>query len=150
MSAGLQRLLDEADIRELILTFGRALDAKDWEAYGNVFTEDGQFEIMGQRRYGRAEIVAGPARDLARFEVLQHLLSNLSVQVDGDVATASAYLLGIHVPRAAEPASHADIGAGYIYEAVRTPDGWRFSSVALDVLWTAGLPFGVEAKPATA
>jgi uncharacterized protein (TIGR02246 family) len=148
MSDALQRLLDEAEIRELVLAFGRALDAKDWEAYGDVFTEDGQFEIFGQRRVGRAEIVAGPARDLARFDVLQHLLTNFSVRVDGDTATATAYVIAVHVPDASEPSNHADIGARYTYEVVRTPDGWRFGSVAIDILWTAGLPFGVEEKPA--
>jgi uncharacterized protein (TIGR02246 family) len=150
MSDALQRLLDEADIRELMLAFGRALDAKDWAAYGDVFTDDGQFEILGQRRHGRDEIVAGPARDLQRFDVLQHVLTNLSVQVDGDAATASAYLIGVHVPSAAEPDQHADVGAQYTYEVRRTAEGWRFSSVALAVLWTAGLPFGVEPKPAPA
>jgi uncharacterized protein (TIGR02246 family) len=150
MSDGLKRLLDEADVRELILAFGRALDEKDWDAYGRVFAQDGEFEILGQRRHGRAEITAGPARDLARFEVLQHVLTNISVRVDGDRADAGAYLIGVHVPVAAEPQRHADIGARYTYAARRTPEGWRFASVKLEVLWSGGLTFGVEPKPAVA
>jgi uncharacterized protein (TIGR02246 family) len=142
--ARVQRLLDEAEIRDLFLAFARALDEKDWGAYAASFTEDGVFEILGQRRVGRDEIAAGPARDLTRFHRTQHFSTNHVIAVDGDAATAQSYMLAVHVPDAGEPGVHADIGGCYRCECRRTAEGWRFAQVALEVFWTAGAPFGLE------
>jgi uncharacterized protein (TIGR02246 family) len=142
--AGMQRLLDESEISRLLLSFGAALDRKDWSAYAETFTEDGVFEIMGQKRRGRDEIVAGPARDLERYDRLQHFSSNHVIEVDGDTATASHYLIAVHVPDGEQPASHADVGGRYLCECRRTEEGWKLSHVRLEVLWSGGERFGIE------
>jgi hypothetical protein len=46
----------------------------------------------------------------------------------------------VHVPDAARPSDHADAGVRYAFRARRNADGWRFTSVRLELLWTAGLP----------
>lgn len=144
----LAELLDKEAIRDLLLAFTAALDAKDWEAYGDTFVEDASFTIMGQTRHGRDAIAAGPARDLERYARLQHFSANHRVRVDGDEAQASHYLFGVHVPEEADLSQHADIGGRYDCRCVRTPEGWRFADVVLDVLWTAGGQFGIEHAPA--
>jgi uncharacterized protein (TIGR02246 family) len=146
--AAVQRLVDQAAIRDLLIAFGRALDAKDWTAYAETFAEDGAFEIFGQRRVGREEIAAGPARDLSRFDRTQHFSTNHVVVVDGDTATASSYMLAVHIPDGGDPSVHADIGGSYRCECVRTAAGWRFRHVALEVWWTAGVQFAIEPEPA--
>ena len=145
-----QRLRDEADIRELMLTFVRGLDDRDWDAYANTFAEDGEFEILGQRRVGRREIAAGPARDLTKFDRTQHYSTNHRIEIDGDDATASHYLLAIHIPDAARPTEHADIGGRYLCTCRRTSEGWRFSEVRLEVFWTRGIEFEIEHASAAA
>jgi uncharacterized protein (TIGR02246 family) len=142
--AALQRLLDEAEIGRLLLSFGAALDRKDWSAYAETFTEDGMFEIMGQERRGRDEITAGPARDLERYDRLQHFSSNHVIDVNGDTATASHYLIGVHVLDGEQPARHADVGGRYLCECRRTEDGWKLSHVRLEVLWSGGEQFDIE------
>jgi uncharacterized protein (TIGR02246 family) len=139
----INRLMDERDIKELIRSGWAAIDRKDWDAYANVFAPDGEFEIMGQRRRGREEIVAGPARDLAKYDALQHLVMNELVDVDGDSAEGRWYAVAIHVPDAADPASHADVGLRYGFRARRGEDGWRFAEVVVTVLWTAGTSFAI-------
>ena len=142
--ARLQLLLDRAEIGDLMLAFGAALDAKDWRAYAGVFTEDASFTILGQERRGREEIAAGPARDLERFDAMQHFSCNHRILVDGDEASASHYLIAVHVPDADRPALHADIGGRYDCRCVRTEAGWRFVEVKLSVLWSGGERFGIE------
>jgi SnoaL-like domain len=136
-------LLDERELRALILRFGAALDHKDWAAYAGTFAVDGEFEIMGQRRVGRAEIAAGPRRGLSKFARLQHI-ANETIDVDGDQASGQWYLFAVHVPSGARPDEHADIGGCYRFRALRTAAGWRFSEVLLDVLWNAGTTFTVD------
>lgn len=143
-NANLKRLLDEAEIGRLLLGFAAALDAKDWASYAATFTEDGVFEIMGQKRRGREEIAAGPARDLARYHALQHYSTNHVINVEGDRATASHYVIGVHVPDAGAPERHADVGGRYHCECLRTADGWRLKHVRIEVLWSGGEDFRVE------
>jgi uncharacterized protein (TIGR02246 family) len=140
----LQRLLDEAEIRELMLTFARGLDERDWDAYAGTFAEDGAFEIMGQRRVGRSDIAAGPARDLTQFDRTQHYSTNHRIEIYGDRAAASHYLLAVHVPDAGKPSEHADVGGRYVCECRRTSEGWRFSEVKLEIWWTRGIEFEIE------
>jgi uncharacterized protein (TIGR02246 family) len=139
-----QRLRDESDIRELMLMFVRGLDDRDWDAYANTFAEDGEFEIMGQRRVGRLEIAAGPERDLTKFDRTQHYSTNHRIELDGDRARASHDLLAIHIPDGARPTEHADIGGRYVCECRRTSAGWRFSEVRLEIFWTRGIEFELE------
>jgi uncharacterized protein (TIGR02246 family) len=142
--AALQLLLDEREIRALIRRFGGSLDRKEWAAYADTFAADGEFEILGQRRVGREAIAAGPARDLSRFDRLQHIVANEQIDVDGDEATGQWYLFGIHVPSGERPDVHADIGGCYRFRCRRTDEGWRFAEVEIEVRWSAGMPFAVD------
>jgi uncharacterized protein (TIGR02246 family) len=143
-ATGVEARSDRAEISQLLLTFVNSLDARDWDGYANTFTPDGVFEIMGQRRTGRAEIAAGPARDLGGFGRTQHFSSNHVIELARDTATARHYLLAVHVPDAARPAEHADIGGQYTCDCVRTAEGWRFRSVSLEIWWTAGEHFRLQ------
>ena len=144
---GNDSLQAERDIVRLIRGAWAAIDRKDWETYANAFAEDGEFEIMGQRRKGRDEIVAGPARDLAKYDGLQHLVMNEIVDVDGDRASGSWYAIAVHVPDGATPGEHADVGLRYSFQAQREDDGWRFSEAVIQIIWTSGKSFGIEERP---
>ena len=141
----LQRLRDEAELRDLIQAIPRALDAKDFEAYGELFTEDGVFEIGGEVRRGRQAIIDGPERDLAPlYEVTYHHMGQIYVDVDGDDATVLAYAMAYHLPKASDPATHADAGGKYHAAARRTEEGWRFTRIVLEVLFFQGIPLGFD------
>ena len=137
----------ERDVVRLIRETWAAIDRKDWDAYADGFGEDGEFEIMGQRRKGRAEIVTGPARDLAQYDRLQHLVMNELVDVDGDHATGSWYAIAVHVPDGDDPGAHADVGLRYSFQAQREDGGWRFTEAVIEVIWTSGMSFAVEQRP---
>ena len=142
--ASLDQLADRAEITQLMLTFVDSLDRRDWDAYAKTFTEDGVFEIMGQRRTGHDEIAAGPARDLGVFARTQHFSTNHTVELATDSATATHYLFGVHIPDADRPDEHADIGGAYRCECTRTAEGWRFRRVELEIWWTAGRQFAIR------
>jgi uncharacterized protein (TIGR02246 family) len=138
----------ERDIVRLIRDTWAAIDRKDWDGYADGFAEDGEFEIMGQRRKGRAEIVSGPARDLAKFDGLQHLVMNEIVDVDGDRGSGQWYAIAVHVPDGSNPGTHADVGLRYRFKVRREPVGWRFEEAVIDIIWTSGMSFGIEERPA--
>ena len=137
----------ERDIVRLIRATWAAIDRKDWDAYAAGFAEDGEFEIMGDRRKGRAEIAAGPSRDLAKYDRLQHLVMNEIVDVDGDRAAGQWYAIAVHVPDASDPGTHADVGLRYRFKVRRDDGAWRFEEAVIDVIWTSGMTFGIEERP---
>jgi uncharacterized protein (TIGR02246 family) len=141
---GNEDLQAERDVVRLIRDAWAAIDRKDWDAYADAFAPDGEFEILGQRRKGRDEIVAGPARDLVKYDRLQHLVMNEIVDVAGDLATGQWYAIAVHVPDASDPGTHADVGLLYHFTARRDARAWRFTEVSLAPIWTAGISFAIE------
>jgi len=137
----------ERDIVRLIRDTWAAIDRKDWGAYADAFAEDGEFEIMGQRRKGRDEIVSGPARDLAKYDGLQHLVMNEIIDVDGDRAGGQWYAIAVHVLDGSKPGVHADVGLRYRFKVRRDDGRWRFEEAVIDVIWTGGSTFGIEEHP---
>jgi uncharacterized protein (TIGR02246 family) len=133
---------DELAIHRLIVSGWAALDRQDWDTYAAAWAEDGEFRILGKHRRGRAEIAAGPAGDLVQYDAIQHVIANELVEVDGDEASGQWYAIAIHVPDAAQHSEHADAGLRYTFRARRIAEGWRFTDVRLELVWTAGLPLG--------
>ena len=135
----LDRLLDRAAISDLLVEFARRLDAGQWDRYAETFAPDGVFELPWSRRVGRQEIAAAAEGDLAAFDAVMHYSSNHAIEIDGDVARTRSYLVGVHIPDASEPATHADAGGWYDCELRRTEEGWRFTNVKVTVAWRGGL-----------
>jgi len=87
----LQRFADKEEIQRVLLEYGRALDARDFTAYSNLFAADGEW-------VGGFGSVKGPANIKAFMEKNMgtngnptnnyHLLSNFVITVNGDTATA--------------------------------------------------------------
>ena len=97
-SARLQALLDRNEIRDVIYAYGRTLDARDWEAFSNLYAEEGEWIGGMGKGHGRAvirkmmedTIGSTPGGKLAATggQSNFHLFTNVSIHVDGDKATA--------------------------------------------------------------
>jgi uncharacterized protein (TIGR02246 family) len=90
---------DRQMINDLFVRYTTALDAGEVDTIVGCFTEDGALEspVVGVHA-GRPAIRAFAER-FARFRErgaqLRHFISNLAVQVDGDTARATCYLLNV-------------------------------------------------------
>jgi uncharacterized protein (TIGR02246 family) len=143
--AALQRLVDESDLRDLMQALPRALDEKNFDALGALFTEDGVHEIAGQIRRGRQAITDGPKGDLERlYQATYHHIGQIYVDLDGDEATIVAYIVAYHLPKAAEPMKHQDGGAKYHAVARRTEDGWRLTRARHEIIFFQGEPMSFD------
>ncbi|MFJ4620714.1 nuclear transport factor 2 family protein [Streptomyces sp. NPDC088812] len=137
----LRWLVDRAAISDLLIDFARALDDKDWEGYAANYAEDGVLAISPTvahtGRAGLAEFVAG---SLGRYAGTHHLSTNHAIAIDGDEATTRSYLVAAHVLDASDPSRHADGAGWYRCRLRRTPQGWRFTHVALEIVHVSGEP----------
>ena len=93
-----QRLVDQEEIRDVLLRYARGIDRLDVELFRTVFWEDGGFDDG---------IVEGPAKDFIpsligdavrnMFAATQHYISNMRVEFDGPtVAFTECYFLAFH------------------------------------------------------
>ncbi|WP_168218535.1 nuclear transport factor 2 family protein [Nocardioides eburneiflavus] len=135
----IQWLVDRAAISDLLVDFARALDEKDWEGYANHYVDDGVLSFPGGAGHeGRTGMADFAAASLSRYAGTHHLTTNYAISVEGDAATARAYLIAAHIFDAADPTRHADGAGCNNCRLRRTADGWRLTEVAFQVSYLSG------------
>lgn len=134
----LQALVDRQAIADLLVRYTSALDGKDWKRLESCFTADPVFVHPGGRLKGFPSILARTSAALEPLDATQHLLGNVVVAVDDDVATATSYFQAQHV-RAGTPGGDTYLIAGSYTDALaRTGDGWRIAERVQAYMWRDG------------
>ncbi len=91
LAARLRRLEDDRDIRQLIASYGPAVDAGDPDAAARLWASDGVYDVDGWRMEGRADVHAMISSDAHQKLVAKgcsHFLGPCVVTVTGDDAVA--------------------------------------------------------------
>src|SRR5688572_15460477 len=88
----LQKLEDIEAIRSLMIDYGRALDKRDFAAYGALFAKEGSWKGGMGGATGPENIAnmvqAGFAKmDPAMYTDSNHVMTSMDIRVDGDTAT---------------------------------------------------------------
>src|SRR5215470_13261154 len=90
---------DRQQIHDLFVRYTTALDAGDVDTIVSCFTEDGALESPVVGVYSGRDGIRAFAERFAHFHEqgaqLRHFISNLAVQVEGDTAHATCYLLNV-------------------------------------------------------
>lgn len=121
----LQELTDRAAIVDAVIAYATALDTRDWEALGALFTVDACWEYggSGERLCGPDVIAARISTSLERTDATQHLNGNHVAAVHGDEAEHTCYYQAQHV-RHGLPDGDKFLGGGRYEDRLRrTPDG---------------------------
>jgi ketosteroid isomerase-like protein len=122
MKYDLQALSDIAEIRQLNASYNRAADRGDGITYASHFTEDAEFEIVGNRIYcGRTEI----AQAASATTVTVHVTTEPEIDLDGDFATQRVRMLAVVF----DPSSRRNefVSSGWYEDLLhRTDAGWKY------------------------
>lgn len=147
MAFSLQELSDRLEINDLLVRYTKAIDEKNWDLLDQVFTADATID------YSSSGGVAGPLpevkrwleRGLAAFPETLHLIGNSEVELEGDRARAKTAVYNpMFFAKPEGGRHHFAVGAYYIDELVRTPEGWRIASRLEQHHFTEGeLPAGL-------
>jgi 3-hydroxyisobutyrate dehydrogenase len=123
-----QTLEDEHEIRQIVAQYGPAVDSGSGEAAAALWTEDGIFDAIPQRRMrGREQIVGmvhGAGHQGLILNGCGHVLSVPHIVIDGDTATGRSYALNIRWDASSDRFWVARVSANS-WRWVRTPKGWR-------------------------
>ncbi len=122
MAYNLQELSDIAEIRQLNAHYNRMGDLGEGEAFAAHFTEDAEFEIVGNRIYRGREEIASAA---ASTQVTVHVTTEPEIELDGDVATQRLRMLS--VVRALDGSRNEFVASGWYLDTLkRSADGWLY------------------------
>lgn len=95
IAARLARIEDREAIRELIASYGPLADCGDGAGVARLWQADGRYEVAGfAGATGHGEIAAlieGPHHQALMAQGCAHLLGPVTIEVDGDGATARGH-----------------------------------------------------------
>lgn len=126
-----QQVEDQLAIQRVITDYSAYLDARDYDGYVGLFTEDGVWQNGSTRREGHGEIremlsglfgeVEPGFVNLSSF----HFISNFEVDVDGDTASAKSRF--IFFMRGEGGAPTPELSGQYHDELVRVDGSWKIA-----------------------
>ncbi|GAA0282383.1 hypothetical protein GCM10009127_24710 [Alteraurantiacibacter aestuarii] len=126
-----QLLEDQQAIQRVITNYSAFLDARDYDGYVGLFTEDGVWQNGSTRREGRAEIremltglFGEPDPDFVNLSSF-HQISNFEIDVDGDTARAKSRF--VFVMRGDGGAPTPELSGQYHDELVRVDGEWKIA-----------------------
>lgn len=142
MEERLRAVEDRQAIEQLMMgDYPLALDKRDWKAYAATFAEDGELVQGTNVTKGRAAIeelfsrprpprttedgaTRPPTPPPGEFGATKHVITNLSLKLDGDRATSTAYWQTI----ATRSNGTVVAAAGHYVDSLKKVNGeWKFS-----------------------
>ena len=135
-----QALADRIAVEDLLTRYATAVDRRDWEQYRSIFTADAEIDYTSAGGIAGTvdEIVGFLSTSLEMFEMTQHLVSNINLEVNGDSATVTAMF---NNPMRITGGDTWFTGGWYHHDLVRTPDGWRSRNLREESVWFDRAPF---------
>jgi ketosteroid isomerase-like protein len=132
-------LEDRWALRELAYRYARAVDRRDWELAGRLFTRDCVLVGPGYELVGRDAILAG-LRKIDRFSATQHSVHNQLLEIAGDSATGETYCSAHHLYERDGKGRKLSWGIRYQDRCAREEGLWRYERRELLLDWTQDLP----------
>jgi hypothetical protein len=140
MTTSIENLVDQHDIERAVYSLGRCLDERDFERLRELFTADAAVSTPGGTATGHDALVEQARGRHSSDDGIQHLITNLLVEREGDTARVRANLLvSFAHAGAADPAPFL-LGEVYHFELQRTGSGWRIGRLSSVPVWTLNRP----------
>ncbi len=137
-------LSDHLDIECLVKAFAVAIDYRDWDLFGNLFTETVDVNLDPRTAPSPPAPVPVAAwvpvarKSFEPYDSTHHLLSVDAVTVHGDTAEALTHFQASHFLANPDGAPTFVQKGMYVHSCRRTPEGWRISGWRQEVRWGTG------------
>jgi ketosteroid isomerase-like protein len=137
---------DSELIQQLLDSYARALDAKDYEGVGRCFTADAvvAYPRLSQPLRGRSNITTYTRRALEGLDGTQHLFTDFKIAVRGNSGRVSCGIFAQLVRRSTIRGDGNFLAAGQYEVGLRRAAGkWKISRMVSIPVWSEG----IEALP---
>jgi hypothetical protein len=136
-------LADQLELERTVWTLGRCLDERDFDGLRQLFTADATV-TTAETATGQDALVEQARRRHSRDDGIQHIITNLIVDLDGDQATGRANLLVSFARHGPDDPAPYLIGEVYRFAFRRTPRGWRITRMAGTRTWSLNQPSAAD------
>jgi hypothetical protein len=126
-------LHDRFAITDLVFSLGAALDEHRFDDLRDLFIEDATASTPGGFAQGRDAVIAQATRNHQHYARLQHTMTNLLIDLNGDHASVRANLRATFAGETGVP--EIGLGAVYGFQVQQTGQGWRFTSLEVTPIW---------------
>lgn len=134
-------LADQLDLERTVWSLGRCLDERDFDGLRQLFTADATVTTAATAR-GHDALVEQARRRHTLDDSIQHIITNLIIDLDGDQAAGRANLLVSFAHTGpADPAPFL-VGEVYRFTFRRTRYGWRIATLTSTTRWSLNQPPG--------
>ncbi len=131
-----QELMDHMRLRNLMPTYARSIDRRDYETLRRIFTPDSYFEFnVTVKRNGFEEILS-MIKSLERNRATQHFLGNTYIELQGDSAYVETYGEAHHLTPV-DDNNEIDrvFGVRYMATVVRVKGEWLIKQIIEEADW---------------
>jgi hypothetical protein len=139
-------VVDRFEIERVIFSVGRCLDERDFDSLRDLFTTDASVSTPGGEVRGHDALVAQARARHSNDEGIQHLITNLLIDQDGDLAAVRANLLVTFARTGVGDPSPFVLGEVYRFNLERTSIGWRITRLTSTPVWTLNPPAELAAR----
>jgi ketosteroid isomerase-like protein len=138
-----QRLVDEAEIRNVVDGIDLATDAKDWELCRDYFTEEifADFTSLAGGDAGRMpadDLVNAWRTNLYADKLSHHMRTNHRISLQGDGAEVFSKGYALNILKRDSGSDLWEVWGEYTHLLERTPEGWRCSGMTFTVTHARG------------
>jgi hypothetical protein len=127
-------------IVDTLIRYCTAIDTGAWHLLADVFLPNARVDYRGAGGpvLSGAQTAGWLQENMARFQVLQHFVSNVRVAQEGNEVRSTAYVLAVHGFKQDGEMRFFDLGGEYNDRLVETSAGWRISERVLRTRWIRG------------
>jgi 3-phenylpropionate/cinnamic acid dioxygenase small subunit len=135
---------DRLAIIEVMNNYATGLDARDWDLWRTVFTDEAIFDLSSwnqqpPRPLDSDRVVRGQARVFAELKTTQHFLTNHRITIEDSQARGIAHMRAEHWLLEDDGSTSRYTMFGYYDDKFqRTEQGWKMSEMQLNVTHTEG------------
>ena len=142
LEARIRRLEDRALISERVISYGLAVDRRDWAMFSDCFTDPVHADYSGSgvpaADFTRDDLVDLVRDALSGFTATQHLCPNHVIDFDEggpDRAICHSAMYAQHHLESPQGSELFLLRGSYTNHMLRTPDGWRIERLIQHVTW---------------
>jgi hypothetical protein len=129
VNADVERLIDEAAVREVHVRYCRGIDRMDWGLVRSCYHPDA-VDNHGPYKGDVEGFIAWVSGLLPSYESTTHFVGQQLVEVDGNIAWHEAYCRAYHRTKATDgvPASDSILNIRYVDRMERRSGQWRIAT----------------------
>jgi len=98
----LEILLSEREIYRSIMSIARAMDNRDWDVLRKIFAPDIIADLGTGNISGAEEVISFIRSFLNKCGTTQHLIGNVVVDIENNIATSKCYVCDMHLSKGAD------------------------------------------------